>query len=67
MPSTLSTKAERVVQDMVRVAGGDREFEEALAELRETLGPSLPAAQVLDHLLKKRIEQLQAEVQHAGV
>jgi hypothetical protein len=68
MPSTLSTRSERVVQNMVRVAGGEREFEAALAELRETVGPMLTAAQVLDHLLRKRIEQLkeQAELHHAA-
>jgi hypothetical protein len=62
MPSTLSARTERVVQDMVRVAGGEQEFEEALAELRRDHGPSLTATQIMDYLLKKRIEELKVQV-----
>ena len=61
MPSTLSPSAERVVQDMVRVAGGEPEFAAALSDLRKALGPSISAAQILDYLLTKRIQQLQNE------
>jgi hypothetical protein len=61
MASVLSPKEERVVEDMVRIAGGEQALEEALADLREALGRSPDGEELLQYLAQQRAQQLRAK------
>jgi hypothetical protein len=62
MASTLTRREERVVDDMVRIAGSEQAFERAVTTLQSDLGRAPNADQLLDYLLERRIESLQAKL-----
>lgn len=63
MIKTLTRREEKVVDNMVRIAGSERAFEEAIYELEDRLGRAPDGNELLDYLLDRRIEMLQAQIE----
>jgi hypothetical protein len=58
MASLLTSKEHRVIDRLVKIAGGERAFEDAVCTLRNRLHRPPTAKEVLVYLLQREVERL---------
>ncbi len=66
MISLMPLKERRLVDQLVRVAGGEKAFEQAIYETRRRVGRTPKATEVLLTILRKRERELERQIAGGG-